>query len=401
MRVNQTPLVDYHVFYISDGSVSESQIEEENQFLHGISRMAHQFQNVQIHSAYYGEDQARRPRFLQRVKRGGKFLFRNYLMLETGLFFLGTRGESSQTSQTSDLLKDISEQGKGEYIDYNTKTQIPFQSQFDEPWQMERFLVYNLNAGFCLDGFVGMDSDGDGLCDHDENKIEGFHADNRFSFQDGYGDYFHWLALQKQIILPACQDQSDIDKDLLTHCEEKYLNALYAKKGKGSKLVPLKTNHPDSDGDSIIDGIEVLIYLADEPSAPLDPHNLSKIRFSGEGTDLDKILKHLSPFTSENGQIAYDTQLTSLRGENASCYAIQQNTLPLYPVLPVYNGDAFNDFQHNTNENVIFIYSLRRRGDSKDVIYQFEYKKRTNHQFEQPYLSVDMSHFQTKAFRGR
>ena len=400
MRVNKTPLVDYHVFYISDGGRSSAQIEEEKQFLQGISRMSHEFQNVQIHSAYYGEDQVRKPRFLQRVKNGGKLLVRHYLMLETGLFF-SERGEHTH-SQTSDLLKDISERGQGQYIDYNQQTHIPFQSQFDEPWHMERFLVYNLNAGFCLDGFVGMDSDGDGLCDRDENKIEGFHADNRFSFKDGYSDYFHWKALQQQIILPACQDQSDIDKDLLTRCEEQYLNSLYAKNGMGSGFVPLKVNHPDSDGDGIIDGIEVLIYLADEPSAPLDPHNLSQIRFPGEGTDLDKILKHLSPFTSEKGQNVYDTQLISLKGENGSCYAIQQNKLPLYPVLPVSQESSFSDFQHKTNENVIFIYALRKRGGSKDVIYQFEYKKLTNHPFEPPpYLSIDMSHFQTQAFRGR
>ena len=159
--------------------------------------------------------------------------------------------------------------------------------------------------------------------------------------------------MQKQVILPACQDQSDADKDLLTQCEEQYLNSVYAKNGIDSDFVPLKANHPDSDGDGIIDGIEVLIYLADEPSAPLDPHNLSKVRFPGEGTDLDKIVKHLSPFTPEKGQIAYDTQLIPLRGENASCYAIQQNTLPLYPVLPVYSENDFSDFQHKTNENVI------------------------------------------------
>ena len=67
--------------------------------------------NVQIHSAYYGEDQARKPRFLQRVKNGSQFLVRHYLMLETGFFFSGMGGRNSSKSQTSDLLKGVSENG--------------------------------------------------------------------------------------------------------------------------------------------------------------------------------------------------------------------------------------------------------------------------------------------------
>ena len=364
IQISSTPLVDYHIFYISDGSYSESQAEGERMFVQGIQRLVRQMPNVQVHTVYYGNYKNRRPTLLKRTLKGGQFLLQTYFMMESGFF--NFRGRSSSVGNhdldTDDvhLLKNISQKGGGSHTDYNQQSDILFRQKLIEPWSLERFVVYNLNAGFCLNGYVGVDSDADGLCDQDEEALPGFHANNRFSFGDGYSDYFHWLALNKQQILPACKDQTDADYDLLTRCEEEYLNATLWVQGKGFK--PLKINHADSDGDSIIDGIEALVFLSSAPSAPLDPHNLFQTR-RGEESDLDKILKHISPYilSSEQRHYAYDTTLTPISGENFSCYGIQQSVLPLYPTVSVNNDDTLSNISHKAGENVIFVYSLQKK----------------------------------------
>ncbi len=45
------------------------------------------------------------------------------------------------------------------------------------PWSLKEFLVYNINAGFCFDGKVDVDSDADGICDRDEMTMNNLYAE--------------------------------------------------------------------------------------------------------------------------------------------------------------------------------------------------------------------------------
>ena len=371
-------LSDYYIVFISDGHPSVS-IENQNQFIQGMALLAQSRPNLHIHTAYYGQYKNRGQAFGQGVKKLGITLFQAYIMIQTGFMAtpflmnsmgLGTgmgtgfgygseEGEEGGPSDDVQFVNAVS--SKGEHIDYNKGEKWSFAQNLEKTWNMKNFLVYNLNAGFCLDGEIDSDSDADGLCDRDEEEIEGFSVDSKFSFNDGYGDYFHFQALSRQTMLPPCSDRSDRDFDLLTACEEKYLNSLF----RSSSLRALSPLNPDSDGDGVIDGIEAMIYLADEGSAPLNPSNLMN-------GDLERIKRHLSPF-NENEEGAYDTMLMPIKGEKSSCYGIQQRVLPLYSTEPVQPGAASRGLGHRRDENKILIYSIQKAQNSEDYIYQFTY----------------------------
>ena len=172
------------------------------------------------------------------------------------------------------------------------------------PWSLKEFLVYNLNAGFCLDGRVDVDSDIDGMCDRDEVEMNRIYADeleaegksfdpaNRFSFGDGYGDFFHWLRFRYGANLASCTDRSDEDSDLLTACEE---SEIYREDEDGKYLTSDPKNF-DTDKDGIIDGIETFLYFTlritggiTHYTAALDPDNLHENSPDGEGTVLEQL----------------------------------------------------------------------------------------------------------------
>ena len=394
---------DYYLFFISDGyNVSQ---KEEQQFNQQLQLWMHSTENVQFHSIYYGNYQNRRPSFLQTVKKGGVALVKTWFFIESNLIPFGLHSsrllpdDPSEETDDVSFLKRISQSGRGQYTDYNKDPYVSLRLSSSH-FPVQQFLVYNLNAGFCLDGYVGTDSDADGLCDKDEIEAQGFYPDNRFSFNDGYGDYFHWLNLHRNTgSLTPCSDRSDPDYDLLTNCEEQYLNSIYSQQ---EPLQALDIHNPDSDGDGLIDGIEALVYLADMSEAPLDPHNLQQIQIKGEKNDLEKIVRHLSPFQKEESQQApYDTVLSSFPQEEGSCYGLEQSVLPTYPTQPVQKNDTLSNLQHEKGENVVFIYSLQTKTDIHRGVYRFAYQNLMNQEISDRSLvfSLDRSQLHTLTFQ--
>ena len=376
----QSPVVGYHIYYISDGSEYEFQEKGEIRFLNGIFRLMKKRNNVKVNGVYYGNYMNRQPSNWQKVKKIGGRALEVALVYETGglgglPLLIGRSHRSEVDEESSDethdvwLLKSISLEGKGEFVDLNKAPELKLDSEATELLSMDRFFIYNLSSAFCFDGYMDVDSDLDGLCDRDEEQMEGFFANKKFSFDDGYGDAFHWWAFSEGDPLPPCLDRRDEDQDLLTSCEERYLNLKF-KNEEG--MIPLKEDHPDSDGDSLIDGIETSIYLSVDPQASLDPYNLSIVRFAGDESDLNKLLKHMSPFISSQKQDSFGVHIVPISDGHKSCYGIRSGSFPLYSTLAVQDSD--NPFSHKEDRNILFIYALQKKGQSENKIYQFGFK---------------------------
>ena len=368
-HITRQKVVDYHIVFMSDGNLSVSESGQKS-FVNGIEEITTAFERVSIHSMYYGDYDNKGPSFSTRLGQGAGAAFHLWAFFSTGFFFYPppalNQAADPASDETDDVrrVKKISKEGKGRYVDQNENS--GWALDLNQQWDTNSFIVYNLNAGFCLDGYIGMDSDMDGLCDQDEMKIDGFEPDNRFSFNDGYGDYFHWMEYTTQKELPSCSNREDRDRDLLTYCEEQYINSLE------SDFSPLSPENPDSDGDRILDGIEVLVYWTRDPLAARNPYNLDR---ESEGlSDYEKIVKHISPFAPVKKQTAYDTFLIPVKGENGSCYSLRQAKLPLYSTLPVDEDDTLSQNSQTEGENTLLVYTLRRRKDSDSSIYQFMYR---------------------------
>ena len=369
-RTTSNKIVDYHIVFMSDGNLSVRENGRKN-FTTGIKTIVDQFDRVYVHSVYYGDYKNRGPGFAKRVGQGFNAALQLYVLSSGGFFPFSRRSDSERTSsissrETDDVhhLKSISENGQGTYVDKNEESGLTLDLR--QQWHTEPFIVYNLNAGFCLNGTVGLDSDMDGLCDEDEMEMPGFEPYNRFSFADGYGDYFHWLELEQQSSLTPCSNKNDNDHDLLTDCEEEYINSI------DSGFPLLSVDNPDSDGDRILDGIEVLVYFAKDPLAARNRYNLDK---ESDGlSDYDKIVRHISPFISVEEQTAYDTRLVPVEGENGSCYSLRQTKLPLYSTLPVDKDDTLSQSVQKQGDNTLLIYTLKKRKNSDSHVYQFMYR---------------------------
>lgn len=280
------------------------------------------------------------------------------LVFNTG--FYGDYGNYTQNAK--DRLKEMARIGDGKFFDFNTSTDWDFDDYFDlptkEPYFMARFLVYNLAAGFCLDGSIDTDSDADGLCDKDETamKDDGFDPQNRFSFNDGYSDYFHWRTFKWGENLPPCADRTDEDHDLLTFCEEKYLKNESAKPEIG------KTGNPksfDTDRDGVIDGIETLVFFPDTLAFAMDDHNLPET-YDGEESADYQITQHRNPLVRDAQAVSYDSTVTPIMGRKRECFNHTQSRLSLYPTLPVRAGNTLPGLEHGANENPVFVYFVQR-----------------------------------------
>ena len=368
-RVSGSKFTEYHIIFISDGNLSVRE-DGHKAFVNGVKGIVHQFDHVNVHSVYYGDYKNRGTGVARRVGRGIKAVFQLYAFRSIGLLPPISYNPSPSPASEEDTddvrqLMQVSKTGQGHYVDQNEDSRWAL--DLNQQWSSTPFIVYNLNAGFCLNGKIGLDSDMDGLCDKDEERMAGFEPDNRFSFNDGYGDYFHWMEFEQQrISLTPCSNREDADRDFLTHCEEEYINSL------PGDYPQLSTNNPDSDGDRILDGIEVLVYWANDPLAARNPYNLDK---SSEGlSDYEKIARHISPFVPAEEQTSYDTSLVPVKGEKGSCYSVKQSKLPVYPTLLVNKDDTLSQVSQNQGENTLLIYTLRQRKDSLSRIYQFMYK---------------------------
>ena len=333
----------YAIFFVSDGAPSDS--FKKSHILNVINTGN---RNIYLSTAYYGN--------------------------------IGRRAQ--------DILKKMATWGNGNYINFEKGHSWDLNRLLVRsdviPWSLKEFLVYNLNAGFCLDGEIDVDSDVDGMCDRDEEtlnhlyakelKAEGntFDPSNRFSFGDGYGDFFHWLRYPGTKLIP-CMNRSDQDFDLLTACEEGEIqnynnNALF------KKANPL---YFDTDKDGLLDGIETFVYFASPNTgrstrytAPLDSENLED-NPDGEESVLTQIQQHRNPWFKDPHAEAYNTKLTPLNSKKGDCYEFHQSVLPLYKTLPVKEENTLKGLGHGEGENSILIYYIQipqKEPDSHGVL---------------------------------
>ena len=321
----------YFVFFISDGRVSDNLISVASDL---VSRV----DNVYVSTAYYGPTRVDAMQRLEKMSEAGKGSFANFEI-----------GESWDLSQLLSGEPDV------------------------VPWSLKEFLVYNLNAGFCLDGEVGVDSDVDGMCDRDEIAMNNIYAEkletegklfdpaNRFSFGDGYGDFFHWLRFRYPgKTLPLCEDRSDEDFDLLTVCEENELELRF-----DGGVIKGDPQTFDTDKDGILDGIETFVYFTSQSkggatryTAALDPTNLND-NLDGEESIVVQIRQHRNPWLLDSDIEAYDTHLTPLISSEGDCYTFEQTVLPLYETLEVKEGNTLPGLERGAGENSIMVYYIQ------------------------------------------
>ncbi len=321
----------YIVFYISDGE------NDKATALKGASQVMNIKRSIYISTGFYGRD-------------------------------------------ASSLLKEVAELGGGKFANFEDSKEWDLEGMLTNgkpnvvPWSLKEFLVYNLNAGFCLDGKVDVDSDADGMCDRDElemNRLyatelsaegKSFDPTNRFSFEDGYGDFFHWLCFRYPgKTLPGCTDRSDEDFDLLTACEENEIeNHMEENILRGDPAAF------DTDRDGIVDGIETFVYFGSQNTgratrytAALDPENLED-NPDGEESVLVQIKQHRNPWLEDSGlNTAYDTTIKPYQTTHNDCYEFSQSSLPLYKTLEVKEGNTLPGLEHGAGENSVMVYYIQ------------------------------------------
>ena len=314
-------------------------------------------------------------------------------------------------SAGSSLLREVSEVGEGKFANFEDSKNWDLEGLLVNnrtnvvPWSLKQFLVYNLNAGFCLDGRVDVDSDADGMCDRDElemNRIyatqlategKSFDPANRFSFGDGYGDFFHWLRFKYPgKTLPGCTDRSDEDFDLLTVCEENEIE-----RNVDGDILRGDPRSFDTDKDGVIDGIETFAYFASQNTgeatrytAALDPENLESSP-DGEESVLVQIKQHRTPWFKDTGiNTPYDTTITPYQSATNDCYHFTQSSLPLYQTLEVSQGNTLPGLEHGAGENSVMVYYIQvlQSEPGEQGVFKYSFQK-LNRSSESPGLRVN------------
>lgn len=288
-----------------------------------------------------------------------------------------------------DILKTMAYVGRGGYTEIqgpgfedqdDARFYALFQSmQTPEAWHLQdsKIVVHNLNATMCENGFIGVDSDSDFLCDEDEERY-GFNPQNRFSFPaghntpdkirrwSGYGDYFRQREIYHQQMLSACSLPShlDTDHDFLTNCEESHITNT----DPNMPLTNRTSSDPrlsDTDRDFFIDGLEFSYFKYRDGGRGgrflLDQSNVQAI-FDGEQTTAgDQMLQHRNPFQQDDMNFKYQVQATphiSALGPDGgtNCYQYQQSEIRLYPTKQVFIRDTLQGVSHRAGENVMLVY---------------------------------------------
>jgi len=285
----------------------------------------------------------------------------------------------------SEGMKKMAEVGQGKFVDLNQTDDFEIDDLLvggasGETYVIKpgSFIVYNTNSSICFDNAMGLDSDGDGLCDKDEVTLGVPYAiNNRFSFGDGYGDYIHYAAKLAKENLIACNDRTDQDNDLLTLCEESYMKNMAP---TGTKLTSTDRVNPDTDSDGIGDGIEY--FMLHQKSVGLDMFNLFRnfdTEFFNAG---DQIRAHRNPLFPDDkipAENYYDTKIdfTGFNSQGQSCYNFSQANLQVFKTSNLSSANALNDqHAHPTNGNVVmvsFIQTLQRDPSAPGVyVYSFQ-----------------------------
>jgi hypothetical protein len=283
-----------------------------------------------------------------------------------GRVFLSTAYYGPPDALAAGGLERMADRGRGKFADLNVTKDFGINDLLvagpsGEAYKMRSFMVYNVNSAICFDGSIGVDSDGDGLCDEDEKRLGSpFDPANRFSFGDGYSDYFHWYAkfVSKETLYP-CNDRSDEDHDLLTACEESYM---YNSRPTGTDRITADPKNFDTDMDRMIDGIEY--FMLHDKSAPLDANNLYR-SYDGETENAYmQIGLHKNPLYPD-AQLRvpdiYDTTVIPLgpNGGGQTCYKFKQDSLKTFATLPVTAAHALGpEFAHPPYGNTVLVYYI-------------------------------------------
>ena len=330
--------------------------------------------------------------------------------------------------QASERLKQMAEVGLGKFQDASNGEDIDIDELITggtskESYQIKDLFVYNLNSTLCDDGTIGVDSDADGICDIDEDRyniiykslLDGnvnyaqkrFDKYNRNSLSDYYSDLFILKNLLGEA-LPSCtriESVTDIDKDLLNECEEKFLTnnnpqgptQNWTNGMMTSPKYASKTNF-DSDGDGIIDSLEFFFFK--EKGAALDYNSIYRKLFGETYYDLFK--NHQSKIRPESSS-PYNIDVKQIQkndlGQN--CYTFEQQNLPLYTTGAVNYSQTKNlDLVHAADENVVLIYYIMTTENDPESkgIMRYSYQKI---KIDKSAKSLDLSEGRFDNVKGR
>lgn len=284
-------------------------------------------------------------------------------------------------------LERMAKDGGGKFSNRSVDGKVPIDSLIKfgtaEPWKIKRFVVTNLNAAPCLDGSIDTDSDADGLCDKDEEKLNEmaqdptyaarmknnlFQINNRNSFSSVYNDLIMYRhILYNEAIDANCTDTSDDDKDLLNYCEERFMKSNTPSGPTIAWEQQMRTDtdplNPDSDGDGFLDFHEFVFALGRITSEALDFKSLNVFPKPGTPFTMEQVLiQHRNPKNPAAG-VPYDGSFEFVRvnNEGQNCYRYQQNVLPLYPTKQLLMGQTGGRTQlaHLEGENTIMIYFIQ------------------------------------------
>jgi hypothetical protein len=329
-------------------------------------------------------------------------------------------------------LEEMAKVGGGTSVDAGNGEPIIFQpvktGDRPEPWVMKgsKIIVYNMNAGFCRDGFVGVDSDADGICDADEIYYNTIYKDqleelypgkefdplNRNSLHEDYSDAFVWKfdLTATGGGLSACNaKRPDEDHDFLNSCEELLLKD--QKNANGPDMVwdeELKADggaasekNFDSDGDLFLDILEFFAFrLENGISAAVDYASKdTEIR----GVTLEQIMyehRHFRNADRDDLTSVYDIETVPEGIDDTTgqqCYGFRFDRVPTYPTKAVSKEQVsgIEDLVHGNNENLFLFYFIATPEDQrhgKGILY---------HQIQNIYLGssaaygLKMSDFRT------
>lgn len=302
--------------------------------------------------------------------------------------YYGGRGDPNK-------LRKMSEAGNGKFIEIDSAEDIDFEDLVTGPtresWILKNdtFMVYNLNSALCeeLNDRFGPDSDGDGVCDLDEKRYgldpqlrSTPQRDQLGSWVDtGYSDFFHLLQLKGLILLKECplEKRSDSDMDLLNDCEEEMIfneNPM-GTEHKGKKRTKSDQKDPDTDGDGLIDGLDLMTFrstwgfvLNNQVDKDWDREGISAFR---------QVQLHRNPLKPDQSSPEYDTEirLREVR-EGKSCYDFSQTQLQTYELLPVKDADVHPLLRRKSDENKVLVYFVQTpfRDPSGKGIYMHSFQ---------------------------
>lgn len=401
---SQGKIVFYNVFFLTDGLPSDGQPPgfvgsgppTQTHFLAVKNLMAQAPQKISFSTVFYGRlDDA-----------------------ESDSTALKDAKQKMRDSVRAGLGK-MAEYGNGLFVNLEANGQIDFTQLLagpkKEPWLLRKFMVYNLNSGFCEDGTIGSDSDADGICDKDEeqfnsrfaNRIHAisnhiFSPTQRNSLNENYSDF---LVFKKSIAssetMPECPSGNKRNPyDLITNCEK---NVLYSENPSGrndTRTNQLKSigghgdnTTPDSDGDGFIDYVSLLTFR--QLSAPLNFINVNNYYGAYPVSQIYEEHRHIKNLTESKGTYKINLKPEGYSDQLEYCYQFEQGSLPLYPTQEVNGSQSgFPELSHDTNENVVLIYYIsapERDPNGEQISYHYAYKK---FKYEKDSSTIDVSTIQ-------